>query len=294
MRVTRTSFFKVLSQETRYGMKDHQESVIDADAPRFFDWREMWRYRELFYFFTWRDIKVKYKQTFFGFLWAILQPLLMMVVFTLFFGKALNIPTEQLPYPIFVFSGLLIWNTFASGLTNSANSMISNALIIKKIYFPRLIIPVSAILVSLFDFLMAFVLFIFLLIYFQQPVSFNAVWSWPLAVVIAALATVGPGSFLAALTVKYRDFRYVIPFLVQVLFFISPVIYPTSMVKYPALKYIVAASPLYAAVELFRFPLVNMDLDFKIIAVSLSCCLLFLVLGLSYFRKTEDLFADFA
>jgi lipopolysaccharide transport system permease protein len=275
-------------------MTDQHESVVDADKTRLLAWGELWRYRELFYFFTWRDIKVKYKQTFLGILWAILQPLVMMVIFTYFFANALHVPAQKLPYPVFVFSGLLIWNTFASGLTNSANSMVSNALIIKKIYFPRLVIPVSAILVSLFDFCMAFGLFIILLLYFQQPVSWNAIWSWPLAVSIGALATIGPGSFLAALTVKYRDFRYVIPFLVQLLFFISPVIYPVSMLKYPFLKYIVVASPLYAAIELFRFPLVGFNLDLEMIALSLSSCLLFLVLGLLYFRKTEDFFADFA
>ena len=120
-------------------MNVEKETVIDADKNVFFDAKELWRYRELFYFFTWRDIKIKYKQTFLGFLWAVLQPLLMMLIFTLFLGRVLNIPSQQLPYPVFVFSGLLIWNTFASGLTTSANSMVNNALIIKKIYFPRLV-----------------------------------------------------------------------------------------------------------------------------------------------------------
>lgn len=275
-------------------MNEQQESIIDADKQKLFDWRALWRYRELFYFFAWRDVKIKYKQTFFGFLWAVLQPLLMMVILTFFFGKALNIPSQQLPYPVFVFSGLLIWNTFASGLTNSANSMVNNALIIKKIYFPRLIIPVSAILVSLFDFLMAFVLFILLILYIQQPVSLNAIWSWPLALIISAIATLGPGSWLAALNVKYRDFRYVIPFIVQVLFFISPVIYPITMLKYPSLQYVLAASPIYAAIELFRLPLTDVYPDFQMMAISLSSGFLFMVGGLLYFRRTEDFFADFA
>lgn len=275
-------------------MNEQEESIIDVDKARVFDWREVWRYKELFYFFTWRDIKIKYKQTILGFLWAVLQPLLMMVVFTFFFGKVLNIPTQQLPYPVFVFSGLLIWNTFATGLASAASSMINNSAIIRKIYFPRLIIPVSAILVSLFDFLMAFVLFILLLLYYQQPVSVHAIWAWPLAVLIGAVATLGPGSLLAALTVKFRDFRYVIPFIVQILFFISPVIYPVSMIKYDALKYILVASPLYAAIELFRFPLVNVVPEFGLIAISLFSCATFVIVGLSYFRRTEDFFADFA
>ena len=141
---------------------------------------------------------------------------------------------------------------------------------------------------------MAFILFVFILFYFRQDVSFHAVWSWPLAIVIAAMATLGPGSWLAALTVKYRDFRYVIPFVVQVLFFISPVIYPVSLIKYPALKYILVASPLYASFELFRFPLVNVVPDLTMLALSLFSCFLLMVVGLVYFRRTEDFFADFA
>src|SRR6186713_773088 len=136
-----------------------KEYVIDASRRRIFDWTELLFYKELFYFFTWRDIKIKYKQTVLGFLWAILQPLLMMVIFTFFFASALKLPPQNLPYPIFVFSGLLMWNTFAAGLTNASNSMVSNASIIKKIYFPRLIVPVSSILGAIFDFFMAFVLF---------------------------------------------------------------------------------------------------------------------------------------
>lgn len=274
-------------------MNELEESIIDADKATVFDWREVWRYKELFYFFTWRDIKIKYKQTILGFIWAVLQPLLMMVVFTFFFGEVLSIPTQPLPYPVFVFSGLLIWNTFATGLASAANSMVNNSAIIRKIYFPRLIIPVSAILVSLFDFLMAFLLFILLLLYYQQPVSVNAIWAWPLGILIGAVATLGPGSLLAALTVKFRDFRYVIPFLIQFLFFISPVIYPVSMIKYDVLKYVLVASPLYAAIELFRFPLVNVVPESGLIVLSLFSCTTFVIVGLIYFRRTEDFFADF-
>src|SRR5688572_4367372 len=219
-------------------MTEPIEYNIESSGRRLFNWRELWRYRELFYFFTWRDIKVKYKQTALGFLWAVLQPLLMMIIFTLFFGKALNIPSQNLPYPVYVFSGLLIWNVFSSGLMNASNSMVSNAAIIKKIYFPRFIIPVSSILVSLFDFFMAFILFVPLLIYYRQPVSLTALWCWPLALGICLVATLGPGSLLASLNVKYRDFRYVIPFMVQVLFFITPIIYPVSILQYPLLKYV--------------------------------------------------------
>ncbi len=281
-----------MSQTTE--LKEQQEYIVDADKRRLFDWAEIWHYKELFYFFTWRDIKIKYKQTALGFFWAILQPLLMMIIFTLFFGRALNVPSQNLPYPVFVFSGLLLWNTFSSGLTNSANSMVNNAPIIKKIYFPRLVIPVSSILVALFDFLMAFLLFVPLLIFYKQSVSFTAIWSWPLALVLSLIATMGPGALLAALNVKYRDFRYVIPFLVQVLFFLTPIIYPISILKYPILQYVIVMSPMYAAVELFRYPLIGSELHSTYIIISLCSNVVMLFIGLIYFKRTEDFFADFA
>jgi lipopolysaccharide transport system permease protein len=270
-----------------------KEYTIDS-TPHVFNIQELLQYRELFYFFTWRDIKIKYKQTVLGFLWAVLQPLMMMVVFTLFFGKALDVPSQNLPYPVFVFSGLLLWNLFSTGLTSSANSMVNNASIIKKIYFPRLIIPASAILVALFDFFMAFVLFIPLLIFYKQPLSWDALWCWPLALLTSTVATLGPGCLLAALNVKYRDFRYVIPFLIQVLFFLTPVIYPVSMLKYPILQYILVLSPMYAAVELFRLPMTGVEINQTFLTISLSVSFLFLVAGIFYFKRTEDFFADFA
>lgn len=269
-------------------------TIISAQNQFSIGLKELWQYRELFYFFTWRDIKIKYKQTVLGFLWAVLQPLLMMLIFTFFFGRALNIPSQGLPYPVFVFSGLLLWNTFSSGLTNSSNSMVNNSSIIKKIYFPRLIIPVSSVLVALFDFLMAFILFLPLLLYYQQPLSLAVFWCWPVSLLITLMATLGPGSWLAALNVKYRDFRYVIPFLVQVLFFLTPVIYPISMLENHSLQYALALSPMYAAVELFRYPLTHAELNFNLLLISLVSGLSLLVMGVLYFKKTEDFFADFA
>ncbi len=275
-------------------MPETYEDVIDSSRSGLFNWKELWRYQELFYFFTWRDVKIKYKQTVLGFLWAVLQPLLMMLIFTLFFGRALNIPSQNLPYPVYVFSGLIIWNIFSTGLTSAANSMVTNASIIKKIYFPRLIIPVSAILVAVFDFLMALVVFAGVLLYFWQPVSVMALVYWPLAILASVFATLGLGCWLAALNVKYRDFRYVIPFLVQILFFLIPVIYPLSMLKYPLLQYVLVASPMYAAVELFRLPITGAIVNPLFLAISLSTNALLLIIGVVYFRKTEDFFADFA
>lgn len=273
-------------------MQNGTERVIDAGKPKLINWRELVEYRELFYFFTWRDIKIKYKQTVFGFLWAVLQPLLMMIIFTLFFGRALNIPSQNVEYPIFVFSGLLLWNMFSAGLTNASNSMVNNATIIKKIYFPRLVIPVSALLVAGFDFLMTMLIFAAMLIYYAQPVSVDALWAWPLAVVITVLATLGPGCLLAALNVKYRDFRYVIPFVVQILFFMTPVIYPISFLKYPELQLVLAFNPMYAAIELFRFPITGTEVNLLFLGMSVASSIIFMAAGLGYFKKTEEFFAD--
>jgi lipopolysaccharide transport system permease protein len=275
-------------------MAEPLEYKIESSGRVFFDVKELWRYRELFYYFTWRDIKIKYKQTVLGFLWAILQPLLMMVVFTFFFGKALNIPSQNLPYPIYVFSGLLVWNLFATGLTSASNSMINNASIIKKIYFSRLIIPVSSILVALFDFAMAFLLFVMFLVFYQQPLSSVALLVWPLAIILGVIATLGMGAWLAALNVKYRDFRYVIPFLIQILFFLTPVIYPISLLKYPLLQYVLACSPMYAAVELFRYPLTGIFPNIYFFGASLFAGFALLIIGFFYFKRSEDFFADFA
>jgi lipopolysaccharide transport system permease protein len=256
---------------------------------------ELWQYRELFYFFTWRDIKVKYKQTVLGFAWAVLQPFLMMVIFSLFFGQALKVPSENLPYPVFVFSGLLLWNIFSTGVTSAGNSMVSNANIIKKIYFPRLIIPISSVLVSLFDFFMSIVIFIAILIYYHIHVNVLKVLVYiPSGLIVCCGATFGIGTFLAALNIKYRDFKYIIPFFVQSLLFITPVIYPVSMLTHESLKYIVALNPMYAAVSLFRSGFVDVPFQDNLMILSLCSGFFFLIVGLYYFRSTESYFADLA
>jgi lipopolysaccharide transport system permease protein len=270
------------------------EQVTEASSSSAIDWKEIWRYRELFYFFAWRDIRIKYKQTVLGFLWVVLQPLLMMIIFTFLFGKALNIPSERIPYPVYVFSGLVLWNLFSAGLTAAANSMISNASIIKKVYFPRLVIPASSILVAMFDFLVALCMFIALLIYYGQPVSWQCVWAWPLSLLIAISCTLGLGCGLAALNVKYRDFRYVIPFLVQILFFVTPIIYPPAILPSRYMIYAISVSPMYAAIELFRFPITGSLPAGSQLALSLLSCVIFLVAGILYFRRSENGFVDIA
>lgn len=257
--------------------------------------KEIWSYRELFYFFTWRDIKVKYKQTFLGVLWAVLQPVVMMLLFTLFFGRILKVPSDNVPYPIFVYSGLMLWNIFSSGLTNSGDSMVANANIIKKIYFPRLIIPVSAILVSVFDFLITFLLFIGLLIYFNPSFEImKFIFFFPMALFMTVLTTFGLGTFLSALNVKYRDFRYIIPFLIQALFFITPIIYPTSMITNEYAKYLIALNPLSGAIQLARAPFTGQPLEMNLLLISLASSVLLFILGIFVFRKTEAYFADLA
>lgn len=271
-----------------------KETVWTAGNSRWLDWKELWRFRELFYFFAWRDIKIKYKQTFLGVAWVILQPLLLMIIFTFFFGRMLKTPTDSMPYPVFIFSGLLMWNTFASSLSGAALGMVNHANIIKKIYFPRLIIPVSAVLVAVFDFVMAFLLFLPMLAWFSQPVEWTALYCWPAALLIAMMASLGPGCLLSALNIKYRDFRYVIPFLLQVLFFLSPILYPASLLPSPLMQYILALSPMYAAIELFRYPLSAGAMEPTLMLISTSSGLFFTIVGVLYFRSTEDFFADFA
>jgi len=167
------------------------EEIIDSSDGKLYNWKELWRYRELFYFFTWRDVKLRYKQTMLGFAWAVLQPLVMMAILTFFFGSRLKDIPNDIPYPVYVLSGLVIWNLFSTGLTGAAQSMVNNALIINKIYFPRLVIPVAAVLVSLFDFIIAFVLLIVMLAWYHQDVSVTALLYWPVAIITAVIATMG-------------------------------------------------------------------------------------------------------
>ncbi len=256
--------------------------------------RELWQYRELFYFFTWRDIKVKYKQAVLGVLWAILQPLIGMLIFT-FFGKVLKIPSDGIPYPVFAYSGLMLWTMFASSISNAGNSMVNNAHIIKKIYFPRLIIPTSAIFVATFDFMMAFVVYICLLLYFNVDFSVAKLLAFTfISVIIIVVTSFGLGSFFSALNVKYRDVKYIIPFFVQSLMFLTPVIYPTSVLKYDWAKYLIAINPISGAIDLSRNVLLSKSLNIELLAVSCISAIILFFVGLLYFKRTEEFFADIA
>lgn len=270
------------------------EYSIEASGRRLYDYKELWQYRELFYFFTWRDVKVKYKQTVLGVAWVILQPVLSVLILTLFIGHALNVPSAGLPYPVFVFSGMLIWSTFSSSINSAGNSMISNAPIIKKIYFPRIIIPISSILVCLIDLFISFVIFLALVVAYQVNVDWVAVFLfWPAAFALMLAATLGTSCLLAALTVKYRDFRFVIPFALQIGLFVTPVIYPASVLNDGLIRTLASLNPLYGVMMLFRAPLgVSLNQMELFISTLAAFCLLFW--GLYYFRKTEAYFADIA
>lgn len=254
--------------------------------------RELWQYRELFYFFTWRDIKVKYKQTYLGIIWALLQPLGMMAIFTFLFSKTLKIDSGNIVYPIFVLAGLILWNLFSSSVSHAGESMIQHSNIIKKIYFPRLIIPGSSIMVAFFDYLMGFFVFIIFCFIYDQAIGWQAIFYFPAGVIIVLLASFGIGTFLAALNVKFRDFRYTIPFLLQVLFFASQIIYPLFSIQQQWLKYLLAINPMNAAIELFRSPLSDTAPDNIIVFIGLVSTLFFFAIGIFYFRKTESYFAD--
>lgn len=257
--------------------------------------KELWEYRELFYFFTLRDIKVKYKQAVLGFLWAVLQPLIMALLLSFFLGRAISNYTQlDLPYDIFAFSGLVIWGVFASGLNNAGNSMVSNANIIKKIYFPRLIIPLSSILVGLFDFLMAFSVFIVYCLVKHVYFSASAFIYFPLALILACIATFGAGCLLASLNVKYRDFRYIIPFLIQLLLFVTPVIYPPVIVSNVFFKGLMALNPMTAPLDFFRASFAGGSLHYTADIISILSSFTLLLIGVLYFRKTEAYFADLA
>lgn len=256
---------------------------------------ELWEYRELFYFFTWRDVKVKYKQTVLGFLWAILQPLFMTVVFTLFLGESISQKTQlTIPYPVFALSGMLLWGIFSGGMSNAANSMVSNANIIKKIYFPRLIIPISAILVSLIDFFIASVVFVVVLFFYKVDINYMSILFLPLSVIITCLSAMGIGTMLAALNIKYRDVKYVIPFLVQGLLFLTPVLYPENISANPVIKFILKLNPLSGALELMRGIFNGYEISFDNVLISLASSMILFVIGIIYFRKTESYFADLA
>jgi lipopolysaccharide transport system permease protein len=251
---------------------------------------EIWQYRELLYFFVWRDVKIRYKQTALGFLWAIIQPLFMMVIFTIFFGGLAQIPSEGIPYPLFSFAALIPWTLFSEGLTRSTTSMVSNANIMTKVYFPRLLMPISGILSPLVDFAIAFVILILIMAYFGFVPTF-AIVLLPVFILLALMTSLAVGLWLSALNVKYRDFQYTIPFLIQFWLFASPVVYPSSLL--PAqFQFLYALNPMAGVIEGFRWALLGTTPPRGMILISTGVVILLLIGGLFYFKRMEQYFAD--
>lgn len=255
------------------------------------DLKEIWNYRELLYFLTKREIQVRYKQTVLGGLWAIIQPFFTMVVFTLFFGRLAKMPSDGIPYPIFVYAGLLPWTYFANALSNSGNSLVGSANLISKVYFPRIIIPGSASLAGLLDFLVAMVVLFAMMIYYQFVPGFG-ILLFPFLVGLTFLCAVGSGLWLSALNVQYRDIRYVIPFLIQLWMFVSPVIYPVSMVP-KEYRWALALNPMGGVINAYRASLLgHMPIDWFLLGISTGVILILFISGMYYFRRMERTFAD--
>jgi lipopolysaccharide transport system permease protein len=252
--------------------------------------RELWAYRELLYFLVWRDVKVRYKQTVLGAAWAIIQPLLTMVVFTLFFGGQQGLHPGDIPYPLFSFAALVPWTFFANGLAQSSNSLVGSANLIKKVYFPRLVVPISAVLSGAVDFVLAFVVLIGMLLFYGHIPSINVLWL-PAFLLLALITSLGAGLWLSALNVEFRDVRYVVPFVVQLWLFASPVIYSSDTLSGSA-RTLYGLNPMAGVIEGFRWALLGGSGPGWMTAVSALAALALLISGAFYFRRMERNFAD--
>jgi lipopolysaccharide transport system permease protein len=253
--------------------------------------RELWTFRELFYFLTWRDIKLRYKQTELGIAWAILQPLLTMVIFSLFFGRLAKIPSDGIPYPVFAFTALVPWIFFANGLTQASNSLVGNSNLITKVYFPRIMIPISSVLSGTFDFALAFAVLLGMLAYYRMPVT-SAICFLPLFLLLALVTALGAGLWFSALNVRYRDVRFVMPFLVQIWMFATPIAYPSSLIP-GNWRILYGLNPMVGVIEGFRCMLSGIQTQPSLmIAVSSVVALAILAGGVFYFKRVEKTFAD--
>jgi lipopolysaccharide transport system permease protein len=253
--------------------------------------RELWEYRELVYFLTWRDVKVRYKQTVLGASWAIIQPFFTMVVFSLFFGKLAKVPSDGVPYPIFAYAALVPWTFFAYALSQSSNSLVQSASLIQKVYFPRLALPISNVVSGVVDFALAFLVLLVMMVYFGILPTWNVVWL-PMLLLLALVTSLGTGLWLSALNVEFRDVRYVVPFLTQFWMFATPIAYPSSLLDEPW-RTLYAINPMVGVVEGFRWALLGTDTaPGPILAVSWLAAVVMLTSGAFYFRRMEKSFAD--
>lgn len=274
-------------------MSNTQTLVIEPGRAERHYWRDLWNYRELFFVLAWRDVAVRYKQTVIGLAWALIQPLLTMVVFTIIFGKVAKLPTDgAVPYALLVYAGLLPWQLFSTALTGASNSLIGNANLISKVYFPRLIVPASAVVVALIDFLISFSILAGLVIWYQFVPGWQ-IFALPFFVAMAFLASLGPGLLITALNVKYRDFRYVIPFIVQFGLYVSPVGFSSNVIP-EQWRLLYSLNPVVGVIDGFRWAILGGESSFYLPGFILSWGVIafFLWLGIRQFRKMEKSFAD--
>jgi lipopolysaccharide transport system permease protein len=269
-----------------------QELVIEAGRTERQYWRDLWKYRELFYFLAWRDILVRYKQTFIGMAWALIRPFVTMVVFTVLFGSLAKLPSGGAPYPILVFSAMLPWQFFANALAECSNSLVANSNLISKVYFPRLIVPTSAVIVSFVDFMISGMILLGLMAWFNFVPTWR-ILALPLFVLIAFAASIGAGLWLSALTVEYRDFRYIVPFIVQFGLYISPVGFSSTIVP-EQWRLLYSLNPMVGVIDGFRWAILggNSAIYWPGFCLSLGLVALILITGIWYFRKMERRFAD--
>jgi lipopolysaccharide transport system permease protein len=273
-------------------MQNSFDIVIEPNKVEKNYWSDIWRYRELFYILSWRDIKVRYKQTVVGVMWSVIRPLLTMIVFTFVFNKVAGLQSGNVPYPVFILAGLLPWQFFANALTESSNSLIGNEKLISKVYFPRIVIPAASVITSLLDLMISFGILLVMLLIYQVMPSWQIVFL-PFFILLAFLTSIGVGLWIAALNVKYRDFRYIIPFIVQFGLYISPVGFSSSVIpeKY---KWLYSLNPMVGVIDGFRWCILGdtVQVYWTGILISLGVTFFFLWLGINRFRKMEKMFAD--
>lgn len=266
--------------------------IIEPGRSKINYWKDIWHYRELFYFMAWRDILVRYKQTVIGLAWSVIRPLLTMVVFTFVFGRLAKFPSGGVPYPILVFAAMLPWQFFSTSFSEVSNSLISNSNMLTKIYFPRIIIPVSTVIVNLVDFIISFLILCILMIGYRYTPSWT-ILALPLFLILALLLSMGAGFYIAALNVKYRDFKYVVPFIVQLGLYVSPVGFSSSIIP-EKWRLLYSLNPMVGVIDGFRWAILGNSYMIYIpgMIMSMAMTILLLVLGIWYFRKVERLFAD--
>ncbi len=252
--------------------------------------KDIWAYRELLFFLTWRDVKVRYKQTALGAAWAILQPLFMMIIFTIFFGRLAGVGSSGIPYPVFALAGLVPWTFFSNAITASGNSLVGSANLITKVYFPRLIVPAAAMLAGLVDFVLAFVLLVLLMVYYQIVPTLQVLFL-PVLVLLTALFSLGVGTWFSALNVKYRDVRFALPFLIQLWLFVSSVILPSSAPG-PKWRWLLMLNPMSGIIEGYRSALFGLPFDWPALGIASGLTILTLVYAIYAFGRVERSFAD--